>query len=236
MVMVMKAGKFVFGFSLFVAFIGIFGLKSLERYLERAVIVHTRQESSKGLLEAPGVTICLDPVIMTRKVINMMRRDSYIEDSLKEICKVNTNKDDDMQFKHCFETQFLNTSEMIREVVWNKTRVQDPNMWMETITNFYFGKCQALQYEGMLGTGLDTNSVQIILNPNHDYYFFLHDPNFFFLSSNPITIPRLKNRVALDGKSMVLKMKHLAAAEHRRLNREGSPCNKDVNYKFSDCI
>ena len=60
-----------YGLFMFVAFIGIFGLKALEQYLDRAFLIHMRQERSKGLLEAPGVSICKDLDILTRYKIGL---------------------------------------------------------------------------------------------------------------------------------------------------------------------
>ena len=57
----MKIGKTIFGISLFIAFMAIFGFKALHRYQDQAVLVSTRKGSSGHLLKGPAVTLCVDP-------------------------------------------------------------------------------------------------------------------------------------------------------------------------------
>ena len=231
---VLKVGKYVFGISLFIAFISIFGLKALERYLEQAVIVHTRRGNDEPFLDGPSVTICVEPDAILRKTDVKSNTFVSVEEGVKDICNIDGNVDDVVQFKDCFKMLFSNTSDMIKTVLWNKTITVEN--WTETISQFTYGRCQTLKNYAKLGNGQELNGLHIRLNPEHRYTFYLHDPDFFFLNLNPIAIPCVRNTISLNGKRLGFLFQRLTATEHRLKNRADFRCNEDRNYKFSDCI
>ena len=231
---IMKVGRYLFGTSLFIAFIGIFGLKALKRYLDHAVIVHTSKDNYEPLLDGPAITICAEPDTIMKQSDIKTKKPVSIKEGVRNICNITGKSNEVTHLQDCFKTLFLNTSEMIESVLWNMTETE--NKWTETISQFNYGKCQTLQNYEKLGNQQDLNALHIRLNPKHRYTFYLHDPEFFFLNLNPMTIPKVKNKIALTGKRMVFLFQHLSATEHRLIHRDNFRCNEDRNYKLSDCI
>ena len=230
----MKIGKTIFGISLFIAFMAIFGFEAIHRYRDEAVLVSTRKGSSSTLLKGPAVTVCVDPNEIIGEGAFQSEVTTNFEDGVKRLCDLNDSSNDIIQFKQCFEKKYLNTSEMIKTILLNMTK--STSNWIEKISQFSYGKCQALQHYGELGNDAGLNALSIQLNPIRKYVFFLHDPDFFFINQNSIAMPRIESKIGLGGKKMVLKYQHLSALEHILINRESSPCIEDTNYKYSHCI
>ena len=76
------------------------------------------------------------------------------------------------------------------------------------------------------------------LKRKYDYRIYVHDPDFFFLTSNPRAFPGFKiflpheNIASTD----LLHIQSIEIVKHNKLNLEKSPCMEDRDYIFSNCL
>ena len=50
-------------------------------------------------------------------------------------------------------------------------------------------RCHTLVYTKLIGIDLREESLMFNLNKNLSYFIFLHEPDFFLLTYNPVTMP-----------------------------------------------
>ena len=77
-----------------------------------------------------------------------------------------------------------------------------------------------------------------LLNKSFGYYVFIHEPKFFFLSTNPkahpgveLFIPSQKGNSSYD-----VYTRPIEIVKHSLLNLRNSPCEEDTQYDFSLCV
>ena len=70
----------------------------------------------------------------------------------------------------------------------NNLSVSDPQLWTSDMTMAMVGRCYTLHYDRLLKVDQETESIIIDLVPAN-YYVFLHDPDFFLFTINPLTMP-----------------------------------------------
>jgi hypothetical protein len=111
--------------------------------------------------------------------------------------------------------------------------LMNDSVWEETIGYFFLGKCHTLRLtDGSIGFSLDT-ALKISFNSSLGYYVMLIDPNFYLMTSNPRTIPRILLSLK---KNSGEKFLYLDVVEHINLNRKDNPCQASSEYSFTNCI
>jgi hypothetical protein len=105
--------------------------------------------------------------------------------------------------------------------------------WNEIVAFLPLGKCYIQRLNaGSVGFSHDT-SLTIFLNSSLEYYVMLMDPDFFLMTSNPRTIPRIMLSVKPHSE---YKFVYLDMVEHVKLNTEDNPCKESPDYSFTNCI
>ena len=98
------------------------------------------------------------------------------------------------------------------------------------------GRCYTIQYDQKLEIEMEKDSLIIDLNKNLRYSIFLHQPGFFLLTYNSLTMPTFD--MVLDhneiGDSYLTLM--LEVVRHEKLSRPGSLCEEKLDYNFTDCV
>ena len=76
------------------------------------------------------------------------------------------------------------------------------------------------------------------MNKSLIYQIHIHDPNFFFLTTNPITIPKIKifRSIRSVGGREFYHMTYIRAIKHIKMNREKEPCGSGPGYNFVRCL
>ena len=92
--------------------------------------------------------------------------------------------------------------------------------WTWDVTNAMQGRCYTIQYDQKLQIEMEKDSLIIDLNKELRLFVFLHQPGFFLLTYNSLTMPTLD--LVLDhtevGDSYLTLM--LEVVQHQRLSRE----------------
>ena len=82
-----------------------------------------------------------------------------------------------------------------------------------------------------------TDIIVTMLNPKLKYTVFIHSPNFFLYTYNPMTMPIIMYEYfneEVAGKKKI-EMQYLKVYREEKIGREGHPCNND-GYSFNKCI
>ena len=108
--------------------------------------------------------------------------------------------------------------------------------WSWDVTNAMQGRCYTIQYDQELQIEMEKDSLIIDLNENLRFSIFLHQPGFFLLTYNSLTMPTFD--MVLDhneiGDSYLTLM--LEVVKHEKLSRPGSLCEQKSDYIFTDCV
>ena len=112
--------------------------------------------------------------------------------------------------------------------------VSDPGLWSSDLTMAMFGRCYTLNYGQLLKVDQETDSIMINLVPAN-YYVYLHDPDFFLVTINALTMPTQFLTVSELNIGSYLGLA-LERVEMVKLNRLEAPCNPSPGYKFTLCV
>ena len=115
----------------------------------------------------------------------------------------------------------------------NMINILNDSAWDASIGYIMFGKCYTLQLTaGSIGFSVES-SLELEFNSSLDYFVFIGDPNFFVITSNPRTIPRILFSLNKDyGKKLV----YIDVIQHIKLNRKDNPCQESLEYSFTKCM
>lgn len=147
------------------------------------------------------------------------------------------------EFSDCVKNKTLNLNEVVVNAtqgfssnIIKKLELSDSDLWTSDMTISVSGRCYTLNYDKQLKVDKETNSIIINLVPTN-YYLFLHDPDFFFPTINPRTLPL--NLIMVNpqelGNTSYLTLT-IEVIQKQNLNRAEVPCNHSPGYNFTACI
>ena len=166
-------------------FIYFFGYPSVQRYLSKSVRVITSTGSFNKSLPSPAITLCVDVSDSFKIKVNNNGKES-VSDQLRKLCDpARTGQ----EINECFSRIFYDNHEVVQNMtVGNEFR--QPN-FTSNIILWEFGKCHNIGPGIHIGSFMN-ESLAFIIDPNLQYRLFIHDPDFFFISANPLTIPAIE--------------------------------------------
>ena len=65
----------------------------------------------------------------------------------------------------------------------------NPALWTWDVSAAIDGRCFTLNFDQPLSIDISVDSLVFNLDENMTYYLFLHQPHFFILTYNPLTMP-----------------------------------------------
>ena len=96
-------------------------------------------------------------------------------------------------FYECFKKVSVNGDSLIlqtRKFHFNDYRFENTTAYIwKSVTSYFFGQCVTTKKIGSLDDG---ELLKIYLNKSMEYKIWIHDADFFFLSLNPNSIPKLE--------------------------------------------
>ena len=209
-----------------------FGLPCINRFFANEITVNEFVTKNTSL-KAPAITIC--PL--------MWRNDSPPLMPLGHYKKNCPDASGAKEFSDCVGNKTLNINEVVVSAtqgyssnIIRKLELSDSNLWTSDMTISVSGRCYTLNYDKQLKVDKETNNIIINLVPSN-YYLFLHDPDFFFPTINPMTLPLnliMVNPQELGNKSYLTLT--IEVIQKQNLNRAEVPCNHSPDYKFTACI
>ena len=206
-----------------------FGLPCIKRFFDNEVTVNEFVEK-KTSLKPPVVTIC--PRMWKTDSPPVMPLGHY-----KSNCGDANNTED---FSDCVTKKTFGISEVIvsatqgyqSNVVNNLSDFSDPLLWTSDMTMAMVGRCYTLNYDQLLKVDEETESIVINLIPAN-YYVFLHHPDFFLFTFNPLTMPTTAvNLQAMNASYLFIT---LDLVQREKLEAEHK-CNESPDYKFTTCV
>ena len=193
---------------LFGIFLHLFGKPALERYRKQSVLVESKVIKHEDLLNSPGVAVCVDPSTYPEFVSAI----SNIQ--LEDICKHPTQTID------CLENRLHNFSQMIYGSTWS-TQYLTMIQWESFMSSPMYGKCFSVGKDLKLGKIKAETSAFIKLNTSLRYNIFIHDPKYFFLSANPVSIPQISKTLGLPKDEKVMTdVQYIAVTKHIKKDRK----------------
>ena len=216
---------------LLVIALNFFGLPALKRYQDKKVVVITSRDGQSGLL-APAVTICpSNPQTsdgFPKKVANFSSDDPRIG----VVCKGKEGKD----ISQCVEKEAYTLSPAIisTRVSGNILAGADElsKVWAPDFTHTQDGLCFTLNRTSNFSKIPSLETALIVgFNQNTSYSVFLHDPNLFLISYNPLMpiIYFVIEKPELVGRYVVL-------TQHHNLDLPSKPCNPLLSYSLTACV
>ena len=204
---------------LFGVFLQFFGLPAFERYMNRSVVVNTNTLTGNTSLDSPGITVCQEPSDNLKLIMKPFRT----------FCNNLTSADDAIK---CLENKFTNFSQMITAAEWSGQKLTELH-WKSSITNPMFGKCFTLKK----GLKLGHSGAVIFLNRSNAYNIFIHDPEFFIISYNTWSVPKITRglKLPLDRESL-FDYQNIVVMKHKKIDRKNAPCENDEAYSFTKCV
>ena len=220
--------------TLFVVFLNMFGIPSLNRFNAKKVLM-TSVEEKQGHFSVPAVTIC--PMNATsqygfRKVSS--QTSAANGNMVWDICKGLKHE----SIVQCIEENTYDQQSTIVKVT--KEYLSDDHLphykWIPDFSLAFAGMCYTLETNYTLGTDLQNSNFKIELDHQKSSVAFvvhIHDPNFLVVNLNPV-LPFNMFKLAQDKP----KFKHLRfiVIQHKNLDVPSKRCNPDPSYSFTSCI
>ena len=91
------------------------------------------------------------------------------------------------EFKDCIEIETFNNSATARQGIAGNHL--NPSAWTWDVTAAIDGRCFTLNFDQLLSIDISVDSLVFDLDKKMTYYLFLHQPDFFLVTYNPLTMP-----------------------------------------------
>ena len=222
---------------LFVLFMAFFGIPSIEKYRKKETIVLSSEKMTNGI-EAPAITfVPLDRNTgygfkkKSNQTSSMMNR--YTMTFLLDHCQEINQPD----LENCISndsfalTDFLKTASF--KLAVSSFGKLNKSQWSEDILQASNGKMFTWNPQRIITRHWE-DFIFLSVYRNLNYYIFIHDIDFYIISSSPRGATKAYWEV--NGETMQNHYKEIALVKHKRLNLERQPCEEDEDYRFLDCV
>ena len=160
--------------GLLIIFVYFFGIPSIERFISNEVLIVT-SEAYPGKIPLPAVTV----------VYNNASTNGW--EALKKFCVESGD------LRSCIQENTHSLSETVHAELGFDLResLMAPQLWREDFTDPLFGRSYTLVYPHRRANNWRTDDINLHVNNSDGITrrIFIHDPDFFVLTSNPLTIP-----------------------------------------------
>ena len=222
--------KGFFILSLFTTFLYNFGIPAMKEYLKEEVFVKISKDSSTdGTVPAPAITVC---------AINPETGLGWKSESTAQSTKngfVGCDGLDGKKFIDCVNTLAYDIEDIVVTIP-DSQEYTTAEIVSTDITLAAAGKCHTFSQERMSS---EAGNLELPpLNKSLDYRIFIHDPDFFFISTNPKVYPGFKEYLPKqdENSSDLYYIQNIEIIQHDNLNLEKSLCVENTEYDFSMCL
>ena len=222
--------KIIFIGLLLVTFIVFFGYPSYVKYMAKKTIILDSEVPYK-VENPPSITIA--SVKPSNSSWSRGWKDTSDSASLvgKIVETLCNHSKDFHKTVSCIEEKSFNFSEVIVGAHNRNRDLKKAKLWKKDIFHFHYGATYTLNSSYSMDTKW-FNSLNITLNPDLNYYMWVHDPHYFLPSSNPDLIPM----VQLKLNTVEQLWLYIRPVYHHKLNKPGKPCEKSEQYSYTACI
>ena len=205
--------------ALFVVFFAVFGMFSIQKYIQGDIVTVTRTKPNDGGLSPPAIMVCPEG-----KFGGAWKENCY---NLKD----NLTKMDACSRKHSFTLNDTMLSTNIAKSNGARKRTFHQSLWTLTYTMLYLGTCHILKPgKRLLKSDEELNLLFPVNTSVKSFSIYLIDPNFFVMKKDNSVIPFL----LLD--NPMSKDFSLHTIHTSRMNRPEFACNPDKSYNYNRCV
>ena len=209
--------------ALLFMFFYFFGQPSIQRYLDKKVIVTAFQEDHEHL-EAPSLTIC------PMKPYQNITSPSY--EVVEQICDQKGGED----ISRCIEDATPNLTSLVDAISNGESAdiekmAIDNKDWTTDFTVPHVGVCFTFDSPFTLGLLAKNKSLLVWLHANVQVVAFIHDPNFFVINFNPL-MPFTSIIIDED----LFNVYPFTVVQHHKYDSPSKPCSMEPSYSFTDCV
>ena len=204
--------------ALFVVFFTIFGLSSIQKYMQGDILTVTRTEPNDEGLPPPAIMVCPG---------------GDYGGAWKENCKQhfkNFTAMDACSRKHRFTLNETIQSTFMSKRNGEQRRAISQSSWTPTYTLPHVGTCYILKPDRRLLKSDEQMMVTFPLNTTKSYAIYLFDQNFFVTKQDNSVFHFL----LLD--NPMSKRIFLKTIFTSRMNRPELSCNSDQSYSYNQCV
>ena len=228
-------GKVVFLLGLVIFHFIFFAIPAFHDYTTHSVAVEVLEEDAESL-PPPAITLCPYKYWFSGWK-NASKTAPNFLGSYDEHCEGSESREDILE---CIDTKTFNLTDALPARAFRGIfvdNISSPDFWITDFTAAGDGRCFTLNYSKPLAADILKDGFLLDLNPDMAYLVYIHRPDFFLLSYNPLTMPTLlyDYDVAVSGPNMN-QMLFLKTVREEKLNRAGHACNPDTDYRFKTCI
>ena len=135
---------------------------------------------------------------------------------------------------------FKNNSFALDEIIKEENQVGD---WKMDLTEMWSSVYKTREGSFNWSSNPKESSYNILFQPNHSLISYsmsdtlsviLHDPDYFMINRNPLTIPVMKRPAGFYPPYHFLL--YVQVTEVKMLNLPQSPCEESSTYSFTKCI
>ena len=166
-------------------FFFFFALPAVRKYLSREVmVVRTVRKNGEGLVEPPAITInSRNPIAKYGWKDNGLDFWEHLR-----ICLENNASD-----PKCYLDRLYSQNDVFNDVILGYTRKESlkklPNLWIEDFSRLKMGPMITFQFPFSIGPDLFQHRIIFELSYNLNHRIWIHDPNYFVVTSNGVHIP-----------------------------------------------
>ena len=235
---------FVFGANflihlvLFLLFLGLFGISSIKKYLDKKTIIVASEEQTNGIM-APAVTLsATKQSILGWKTLNQSSIGFQHFDLFDHCNSINMTDIETCVLNDTFsKTDFLYTARLGFTEQTTRDLLDESSslFWTEDFTIPFLGRHFTLKPSVTIYKN-DSDVIAFYIDAGFSYSVLIHDENFFVFNQNPLALPTrdwVIQGQTLKGKGYYYKM---TLTKHKKLNLDHKPCEEDPMYNFNTCI
>ena len=225
--------KILFSSSLFVIFV------SFEKYQTKEIFI-IKKKISVDETGSPAITICASNPGTSQGWKNETNKEepedsgffgklfskSVFSNSHTEILKKCKNSTSVQDVFDCVNNKTYSFEESVSFLT---TLEFVPDSWISDMSLVSTGKCYTLNNNSSLGSHKWSFSLKKTLS----YRVYIHDLDFFLMTSNPETIP---NQYLHLQSSKGLQLLYIKVVKHIKMDRPGQPCHTQPGFSFTACV
>ena len=223
--MIVNIFQVFFIFILILLFCILFGFPSLQTFFAKETFFTEQSKTYDDAEDNPAITICpMNRNSFGWKIANISAPPSKV---FQTICNASANADEAYE---CINKESYKIDDIIVETDDN---IIKKSSWIEDISFLIFGKCYTLDKSFIqIGASLESQ-LELNFNASVEYVFMIHDEDFFVLSANPETMPRILIRLHKNFGTQGVYMKVVRYAKKSMPER---PCEDSTTYSLTRCI
>ena len=143
---------------------------------------------------------------------------------------------DDPIIESCIRENTFNRSQTVNDVLLGFNKRESISGVRDVFTEDFTGTTRhyTFQLNSTIGTDGNEDQLFLVLFPNFVYSIFIHDPDYFLYSTNPVALPTLMTQ--FDARTALSQYYRLDLTEVHELNHPEDPCDTDTKKGFNRCI